>query len=127
MNLIYPFAFVALACAAVQPLAAQCIDYSKDPAGCQPSTFDTPMGTMPSVRVNAKGEIDPKASEADARIGAALLEEKLHLFRNLRHIHWVLTVPSVPRITKPHRGCGWMIHGSVNVPQRVSNFDNPCA
>jgi hypothetical protein len=89
---ILPF---LLLCAAIQPLAAQCIDYSKDPAGCQPSTFDTPMSTMPSVRVNKLGEIDPAASEADARAGAALLEEKLHLFRNMRHIHWVITVPSV--------------------------------
>ena len=89
---ILPF---LLLCAASQPLAGQCIDYSKDPAGCQPSTFDTPMSTMPSVRVNKAGEIDPTASEADARAGAALLEEKLHLFRNMRHIHWVLTVPSV--------------------------------
>jgi hypothetical protein len=31
----------------------QCVDFSGDPAGCQPSTFDTPIGQMPSVRVNA--------------------------------------------------------------------------
>ncbi len=30
--------------------AGQCVDFSKDPAGCQPSTFDTPIGDMPSVR-----------------------------------------------------------------------------
>mgnify|MGYP003336744545 CR=1 FL=1 len=41
------------------PLAAQCTDYTKDPAGCQPSTFDTPMEKLPTVRVNAKGEVDP--------------------------------------------------------------------
>ncbi len=93
---ILPF---LLLCAAIQPLTGQCIDYSKDPAGCQPSTFDTPMSTMPSVRVNKLGEIDPTASEADARAGAALLEEKLHLFRNMRHIHWVITVPSVKDAT----------------------------
>lgn len=80
-------------------VSAQCIDFSKDLAGCQPSTFDTPMDKMPSVRVNKLGEIDPTASEADARIGAALLEEKLHLFRNMQHIHWVVTVPSVKDVT----------------------------
>jgi hypothetical protein len=79
-----------------QPLAAgQCVDLSKDPAGCQPSTFDTPIGDMPSVRVGRSGDLDPTASEADARAGVALLEKKLHLFRNLEHIHWVLTVPSI--------------------------------
>ncbi|MFM2126182.1 MAG: hypothetical protein RL328_2633 [Acidobacteriota bacterium] len=53
------------------------------------------MEKLPTVRVNAKGEVDPTASEADVRKGTALLEETLHLFRNMRHIHWVLTVPSV--------------------------------
>src|SRR5579863_6046938 len=57
------------------PLAAQCVDYSKDPAGCQPSTFDTPIGQMPSVRVGRDGKIDPFSSEADARAGAAKLEK----------------------------------------------------
>ncbi len=92
---------VALATAAAinatnRPLAAgQCVDFSKDPAGCQPSTFDTPIGDMPSVRVGRTGDIDPKSSEDDARVGVALLETKLHLFRNMEPIHWVLTVPSV--------------------------------
>jgi len=79
-----------------RPLAAgQCVDFSNDPAGCQPSTFDTPIGDMPSVRVGRTGSIDPKASEDDARAGVALLEKKLHLFRNIEPLHWVLTVPSV--------------------------------
>ena len=76
-------------------LGAQCVDYSKDPAGCQPSTFDTPIGQMPSVRVNRQGNVDPFSSEEDARAGAAALEKELHLFRNFEHLHWVLTVPSV--------------------------------
>jgi hypothetical protein len=76
------------------PLAAQCVDYSKDPAGCQPSTFDTPIGQMPSVRVNAEGKLDKFSSEADARAGAAKLERELHLFRNFEHLHWAITVPS---------------------------------
>ena len=50
--------------------AAPCVDRSNDPAGCQPSTFDTPFAQMPSVRVNAEGKIDPFASEADARKGS---------------------------------------------------------
>jgi hypothetical protein len=76
-------------------LALQCVDFSKDPAGCQPSTFDTPFAQMPSVRVNRQGNIDPTSSEQDARAGVAALEKELHLFRNFEHLHWVLTVPSV--------------------------------
>src|SRR5262249_10544328 len=76
------------------PAVAECVDYSKDPAGCQPSTFDTPIGQMPSVRVNAKEEIDPFSSEQDARAGFAKLEKELHLFRNIEPVHWVITVPS---------------------------------
>ena len=73
----------------------QCVDHSKDPAGCQPSTFDTPLAQMPSVRVNRQGQIDPTSAEADAKAGAFELEKQLHLFRNFEHLHWVVTVPSV--------------------------------
>jgi len=73
---------------------AQCVDFSDDPAGCQPSTFDTPIGEMPSVRVNRRGEIDAFSTERDARAGFARLERDLHLFRNFEHLHWVITVPS---------------------------------
>ena len=38
-----------------------CVDYSKDPAGCQPSTFDTPIGQLPTVRVNRTGAVCPAA------------------------------------------------------------------
>jgi hypothetical protein len=76
-------------------LALQCVDYSKDPAGCQPSTFDTPFGQMPSVRVNRQGNLDPFSSEEDARAGTKALEKELHLFRNFEHLHWVVTVPSL--------------------------------
>ena len=72
----------------------QCVDYSDNPVGCQPSTFDTPIGQMPSVRVNAEGDLDPFSSEEDARAGFAALEAELHLFRNFEQVHWVLTVPS---------------------------------
>src|SRR3954471_16434613 len=75
--------------------AGQCADFSRDPAGCQPSTFDTPIGDMPSVRVGRTGNLDPKSSEEDARAGVALLEKKLHLFRSMEPLHWVITVPSV--------------------------------
>ena len=75
--------------------SVQCVDHSKDPAGCQPSTFDTPMAQMPSVRVNRQGVIDQFSSEEDAKAGAFELEKKLHLFRNFEHLHWVVTVPSV--------------------------------
>jgi hypothetical protein len=87
-----------LAGAYSQPTTAadnQCVDLSKDPAGCQPSTFDTPFAQMPSVRVNRKGDLDPFSSEEDAKAGAFELEKRLHLFRNFEHLHWVITVPSV--------------------------------
>jgi hypothetical protein len=88
-----------LSAALLRPIDAsmeqQCVDHSKDPAGCQPSTFDTPLAQMPSVRVNRQGQIDPTSSEADAKTGAFELEKQLHLFRNFDHLHWVLTVPSV--------------------------------
>jgi hypothetical protein len=81
---------------AATPAAKQgCVDYSSDPAGCQPSTFATPTGQMPSRRVGRDGKIDAGSSEADARAGAALDERKLHLFRNITPLHWTLTVPSV--------------------------------
>src|SRR5690242_16735453 len=80
--------------AAVPLLAGECVDYSKDPAGCQPSTFKTPIGQMPSRRVNRDGKIDAASSEADARAGAAKLEKDLHLLRNFEILHWVVTIPS---------------------------------
>jgi hypothetical protein len=95
-SLKYFFALAALGVLTMSPrLTAQCVDYSKDPAGCQPSTFDTPIGQMPSVRVNRDGKVDPFSSEEDARAGAAKVEKELHLFRNFEHLHWVLTVPSI--------------------------------
>jgi hypothetical protein len=81
--------------AATAAVSRGCIDYSSDPAGCQPSTFETPTGQMPSRRVGRDGKIDARSSEADARAGAALDERKLHLFRNVTPLHWTLTVPSV--------------------------------
>ena len=91
-------ASVCLALTLATPTVAapmQCVDHSDDPAGCQPSTFDTPIGQMPSERVNRHGDLDPFASEEDTRAGAAALEARLHLFRSFEHLHWVLTVPSV--------------------------------
>jgi hypothetical protein len=89
---------IFLSAALLRPIDAsmeqQCVDHSKDPAGCQPSTFDTPLAQMPSVRVNRQGQIDPTSSEADAKAGAFELEKQLHLFRNFEHLHWVVTVPS---------------------------------
>ncbi len=73
----------------------KCKDRSDDPAGCQPSTLDTPIGQMPGGRVNRHGDLDPFASEKAARDGAFHVEKKLRLFRNFEHLHWVITVPSV--------------------------------
>ena len=41
-----------------------------DPAGCQPTTFDTPIGQMPSVRVNRQGNLDAFSSSAAPPEGA---------------------------------------------------------
>ena len=87
--------FSAAAGASSNAAPPQCVDHSKDPAGCQPSTFDTPFAQMPTVRVNRQGTIDPFASDEDAKAGAFELEKRLHLFRNFEHLHWVVTVPSV--------------------------------
>ena len=76
-------------------IRAQCVDYSKDPAGCQPSVFRTPFELLPTSRVNREGKIDPFSSAEDAKAGAFKLEKDLHLFRNFEHLHWVPTVPSV--------------------------------
>jgi hypothetical protein len=83
---------------------AECIDHSDDPSGCQPSTFKTPIGQMPTVRVDRHGRIDPMSSEAEAREGVARLQQALHLFRNFEHLHWVVTVPSVRDATGRWRG-----------------------
>ncbi|MGH9594670.1 MAG: hypothetical protein ACRD5L_16385, partial [Bryobacteraceae bacterium] len=89
--------------AATHGAASGCIDYSADPSGCQPSTFQTPTGQMPSRRVGRDGKLDARSSEGDARAGAALVESRLHLFRNFTPLHWVLTVPSVKDPATP----GW--------------------
>src|SRR3569833_1056703 len=72
-----------------------CGDYSIDAAGCQPSTFATPTGQIPSRRVGKDGKLNTKSTEAEARAGAARLEKALHLFRNIEPVHWGATVPSV--------------------------------
>jgi len=87
-------------------LAFQCVDYSKNPAGCQPSTFDTPIGQMPSVRVNRQGNIDPFSSEEDARVGAAAMERELRLFLRIR-----LKLENIDRAPHP---------GPVRVPDKCT-------
>ena len=64
---------------------------------CVPATFDTfdiPFAKLPGGRVNAKGELDPKSSPADAHKGAFVAAKKLGLFRNFVWLHWVPTAPS---------------------------------
>ncbi len=91
---VVPLTCILLALTGLTTANAQCVDYSDDPAGCQPSTFDTPIGEMPSIRVDQHGRIDPFSSEEQAREGFSRLERDLHLFRNFEHLHWVITVPS---------------------------------
>ena len=79
----------------------RCKDRSADPAGCQPSTFDTIVargdagGQIPTTRLNRQGQADPFSSDDEAIAGAFRLERKLRLFRNFTHLHWVPIVPSV--------------------------------
>src|SRR4051812_46156904 len=64
---------------------------------CVPATFDTfdiPSARLPGGRVNARGELDPKSSPADAHKGAFVAAKKLGLFRNFVWLHWVPTAPS---------------------------------
>ncbi len=72
-----------------------CRDPSDDPAGCQPSIFDTPVGDIPGGRVNRAGRLDPTSSPRDAHAGAFRVEHSLGLLRNFKHLHWLPTVPSV--------------------------------
>jgi hypothetical protein len=101
----WPFPRAAMACAVVvlllgllpaeAPGEEICKEPSADPAGCQPSTFDAPIGQIPSTRVNRLGEVDRFSSDEEAMAGAFHLERKLGLFRNFGRLHWVPTLPSV--------------------------------
>jgi hypothetical protein len=100
-----------LACAALGALAVAvvsegrtaegCVDFTADIAACQPSPFNPPAADIPSMRLNAQGVIDHKASDEDAIRGARVIEERLHLFRNFTHIHWV---PLLVSATDPSTG-----------------------
>jgi hypothetical protein len=64
---------------------------------CVPATFDTfdiPFARLPGGRVDAKGDLDPRSSPADAHKGAFVAAKKLGLFRNFVWLHWVPTAPS---------------------------------
>jgi hypothetical protein len=98
-------AFVSAADAAKAPehggpsaKAAACRDQrSGKPVDCVPATFDTfdiPFAKLPGGRMNAKGELDPKSSPADAHKGAFVAARKLGLFRNFEWLHWVPTAES---------------------------------
>jgi hypothetical protein len=84
--------------AAAKGPSAACKDARTGKAmDCVPATFDTfdiPFAKLPGGRVNAKGELDPKASPADAKKGAFAAAKKLGLFRNFVWLHWVPTAPS---------------------------------
>src|SRR6185503_18849967 len=65
------FAVVGLPAEAQQKSGARsCVDYSNDAAGCQPSTFATPTGQIPSRRVGKDGKLNARSTEAEARAGA---------------------------------------------------------
>src|SRR5262245_22347359 len=94
---LIPFAvsFAAL-CAGTAPAAAQepCVAPKGDVAGCQPAAFDPPLALMPTGRIGAKGELNPKASDEDNETGVRFLEKQLGLFRSFDHVHWVPINPS---------------------------------
>jgi hypothetical protein len=57
-------------------------------------TFDIPFDKLPGGRMNAKGELDPSSSPADAHKGAFVAAKKLGLMRNFEWLHWIPTIPS---------------------------------
>jgi hypothetical protein len=66
-------------------------------APSKPATFDVfdiPFDRLPGGRVNAKGELDPTSSPADAHAGAFVAARRLGLFHNFEWLHWVPTAPS---------------------------------
>jgi len=63
--------------------AGQCIDFSRDPAGCQPSTFDTPIGDMPSVRIGRTG--NKKHAQPDVRM--QLQRQEVRAVRQRETLH----------------------------------------
>ena len=68
-----------------------------NPVDCVPATFTTfeiPFASLPGGRLNAKGELDPSSSPADAHKGAFAAARRLGLFRNFEWLHWVPTAPS---------------------------------
>src|SRR5215216_1882911 len=81
--------------AAFAQQSADCRSQAQDVAGCQPGSFDVLPLLIPTRRIDATGQIDPLASEAEVRTGARLLEEELGLFRNIEHVHWIPLTPSV--------------------------------
>ena len=76
------------------PASLPCVDLSNDPAGCQPSIRDLPWQQIPQHRLNRSGTRDNTSSPEDAMAGAFVLEEKLGLMRNFKHLHWIPTSPS---------------------------------
>lgn len=72
-----------------------CTMQAGDVVGCQPSPFDVPRAHIPTRRINEAGMLDPTATEEQVRWGARVLEERLGLFRNFDHLHWVPLTPSV--------------------------------
>ena len=87
------------AAAPARPSAAQaCRDARTGKAmDCVPATFDTfdiPFDRLPGGRVNARGELDPTSSPADAHAGAFVAARRLGLFRNFEWLHWIPTAPS---------------------------------
>ena len=49
---------------------------------------------MPTGRIGAKGELNPKATDDDNDAGVRELEKQLGLFRSFDHVHWVPINPS---------------------------------
>ena len=83
---------VLLAVCVIGALAARV--NGQNPTSPAFTTFDIPFDKLPGGRMNARGELDPTSSPADAHAGAFVAAKKLGLFRNFEWVHWVPTAPS---------------------------------
>ena len=89
-SLILPALCALLLASAVAVFAASAPP--TEPEGFR--TFDIPFDKLPGGRMNAKGELDPTSSPADAHQGAFVAAKKLGLMRNFEWLHWLPTSPS---------------------------------
>ena len=86
-----PFGLPALAAsAAILPTPSMAQAAADEP---QPPAFAVPFAELPTVRLNAAGEVDPTATEEEVRTGARALMEEHGLVRNFEYLYWIPAWP----------------------------------